>query len=218
MTRVCGFGLSRAGLCRACSPSKRPGLSIHPQQRKTAGKTARPGDGSQLRPWPPSAPRLARCACECVRARWAVAVFAFDIFPYIAAEKDPKICLFSRVCACAATSPPLYIYIYIYIYILKGGCVLCPRIMRASVCVFRASPQRRAAALCPRYVRAMPLCAPVACSVHIHSTSAAAIHRAQIAPRVRSLRVSCAFRAFCEAFALRVCNCATIYKKSPQTG
>lgn len=92
---------------------------------------------------------------------------------------------------------------------------------RKCVCVSRAPAAARSGAmctLCPRYVRAMPLCAPVACSVHIHSTSAAAIHRAQIAPRVRSLRAPCAFRAFCGAFALRVCNCATIHKKSPQTG
>lgn len=83
---------------------------------------------------------------------------------------------------------------------------------RKCVYVSRAPAAARSGAmctLCVRYARAMHLCAHVACSVHIHSTSA---------PRVRSLRVSCAFRAFCGAFALRVCNCATIHKKSPQTG
>ena len=92
-----------------------------PQQRKTAGKTALPGDGSQLRPWPPSAPRLARCACECVRARWAVAVFAFDIFPYIAAESSQNLPIFSRVCMCGHLAPLVYIYLYIIYIYLRGG-------------------------------------------------------------------------------------------------
>ena len=43
---------------------KQPAL----RYREYSPKTALPGDGSQLRPWPPSAPRLARCACECARA------------------------------------------------------------------------------------------------------------------------------------------------------
>ena len=67
------------GLVPGLQPVKTAG-ALHPSAAEKNGrKTALPGDGSQLRPWPPSAPRLARCACECVRARWAVAVFAFDI-------------------------------------------------------------------------------------------------------------------------------------------
>lgn len=108
------------GLVPGLHPVKTAG-ALHPSAAEKNGrKTALPGDGSQLRPWPPSAPRLARCACECVRARWAVAVFAFDIVHIKRSRESPKICLFSRVCACAATSPPLYIYLYIYIY-LRGG-------------------------------------------------------------------------------------------------
>lgn len=178
------------GLVPGLQPVKTAG-ALHPSAAEKNGrKTALPGDGSQLRPWPPSAPRLARCACECVRARWAVAVFALEIVIFRRSREQPK---FAYFLACAYVRPPrppcIYIFIY-YIYILKGGCVLCPRIMRASVCVFRARLQRRAAALCVRYARAMPLCAPVACSVHIHGTSA---------PRplpARFLRVSCVLRGF----------------------
>ena len=59
---------SFAGLCRACSPSKRPGLSIHPQQRKTAGKQPSRvmvhscGRGHHLRP-----ASLAALASACAR-------------------------------------------------------------------------------------------------------------------------------------------------------
>ena len=161
------------------------------------------GRGHHLRP-----ASLAALASACAR----VGLWPFLPLTYSLISQQRKPPKFAYFLACVHVRPPrppcIYIFIY-YIYILKGGCVLCPRIMRASVCVFRARLQRRAAALCVRYASDMPLCANVACSVHIHSTSA---------PRVRSLHVSCAFRAFCGAFALRVCNCATIHKKSPQTG
>ena len=102
------------GLVPGLHPVKTAG-ALHPSAAEKNGrKTALPGDGSQLRPWPPSAPRLARCACECVRARWAVAVFAFDIV-YKTQQREPQnLPIFSRVCMCGHLAPLVYIFIYIY--------------------------------------------------------------------------------------------------------
>ena len=91
---------------------------------------------------------------------------------------------------------PPCIYIFIYsIYILKGGCVLHPRIMRACVCVFSARAQRRAAALCVRYARSM--CAPCLFAL---SLRALCIYAAQARPqsivrKSRPVSAPCAFPA-----------------------
>lgn len=106
--------------------------------------------------------------------------------------------------------PCIYIFIY-YIYILKGGCVLCPRIMRASVCVFRARLQRRAAALCVHYARAMCAPCPFALSLRALCIYAAQARPPSIAHKSRSVSAPCAFPArFVRSAGLSPSGCVIV--------